>query len=354
MRNRVLVWGLSNHRAGTEAVIYNYVTHAPGVMFDYLCYEAPESYADLFDGTGSRYFVIPIKIKHPVANWRALKRFMSEHASEYSAVWVNLNDISNIDILIQAKKHGIPRRIVHMHNSGLPDSFITKTFSKLNWNTCLQLATDRWACSKAAGDFLYGNLSYRIIPNAVDSEACAFDGGKRVAVRQQWGIEGKFVIGSVGRLVAQKNQRLLVRILPDIIARRENAVLMIVGEGELRDELERLSIENNVQDNVIFVGVQKDMQAYLSAFDVFAFPSLYEGLSLSLLEAQFNGLPCVVSDGVSQETFISRNVDVEPLKTSSCWVDALIRAARLNDCLIIDKAKSFTLNYLEQIAPTLF
>lgn len=354
MGDRVLVWGLSNHRAGTEAVIYNYVTHAPDTKFDFLCYEAPENYQDLFEGTDNSYYVIPIKIKHPLANWRAMRTFMKEHAGDYSTVWVNLNDTSNIDILIEAERYGIPRRITHVHNAGLPDVFITKLFSKLNWNRCLRLATDYWACSKAAGDFFYGDLAYRVIPNAVDSKARAYDEKKRELVRAEWNLDGKYVIGTVGRLVEQKNQGLLINVLPGILARRPNAALLIVGEGDLRKELEVRASELGIEDRVIFAGSQQDMQAYYSAFDVFAFPSIYEGLSLSLLEAQFNGLPCVVSDGVSSETFISRNIQVIPTNDESRWTRALLGASRGQAPLIEDLARKYTLESIKGLAPSLF
>lgn len=354
MRNRVLVWGLSNNRAGTEAVIYNYVSHLPNVSFDFLCYEAPENFHDLFDGTDNSYYVIPVKKKHPIANWCALRSFMKEHSNEYSAVWANLNDLSNIDILVQAKRCGIPRRITHIHSAGLPDVFVTKFFSKLNYRKCLRLTTDRWACSKAAGDALYGSMAYRIIPNAVDAKGHAFDAAKRDEVRTRWGIKDRFVIGTVGRLSKEKNHRLLIDSLPEILIRHPDAVLMLVGDGALHNDLEDQARQLGVNNSVLFVGSQKDVQAYLSAFDVFAFPSLYEGLSLSLLEAQFNGLPCVVSDGVSREAFISTNLRVVSLDDEPAWSSAISDARRLPDSLDVERAQRFTFDYIEEVAPTLF
>lgn len=354
VRNRVLVWGLSNNRAGTEAVINNYVTHIPNVAFDFLCYEEPRNYHHLFEGTNNSYYVIPVKIKHPIKNWFALRSFMKEHGGEYRALWANLNDISNIDVLVQAKKCGIPRRIVHIHNAGLPKVFVTKLFSKLNFKKCLSLATDRWACSRAAGDFLFGNLPYRVIPNAVDAKGRSFDSNKRSKIRDDWELRDRFVIGTVGRLADQKNQRMLIELMPKIISQRSDAALMLVGDGALRLELQSLASKLGVSDRVIFTGPQEDMQAYYSAFDVFAFPSFYEGLSLSLLEAQFNGLPCVVSDGVSHETFITSNILIAPLDNRSLWISAICNAKREANSLITERAQKFTFEHVEQIAPALF
>lgn len=351
---RILVWGLSNNRAGTEAVIDNYASRVNGVTFDFLCYEAPLNYKNLFEGTSNRYYVIPIKIKHPFSYWKAIRSFFNKRKNYYDAVWINLNDLSNIDVLKLSYRLGIPRRIVHVHNSSLPNILITKVFSKLNWKKCLRLATDRWACSLSAGDFFFGDLPYRVVPNAVNSTSCAYDRTKRKDVRCRLGIQDRFVIGSVGRLVEQKNQRQLIEILPGLIQRRKDSILVIVGEGELHKDLAHLARRLGVDDYVIFAGSQQDIQSYLSAFDVFALPSHYEGLSLSLLEAQFNGLPCIVSDGVSGEAFISRSLQVVPLHDKEGWITALCQAERKPGQLIENVSAQYTLSHLSEVASTLF
>ena len=352
---RVLVWGLSNNRAGTEAVIYNYVKHIPDVAFDFLCYEEPLVFSDLFTSdTQNRYFVIPVKIQHPFAYTRALRKFMKQYGHEYCTLWFNVNDISNIDLLIHAKRYGIKRRITHMHNSQMPDIFITKFFSKLNWKRCLELTTDRWACSDSAGRFLYSSLDYKVIPNMVDIQSRLFDLQKRESIRNQLALQDSWIIGTVGRLANQKNQVFLIRLLPQILEKNPQAKIMLVGEGELRDELGSLACQLGAEEHVIFAGSQSDIQAYLSAFDVFAFPSLYEGLSLSILEAQFNGLPCVISDGVGEESVISFNTKTISLNDPDAWVEALLQGNRDNNALIQEKAQLYDLAYVDSIASNLF
>lgn len=354
-RSRVLVWGLSNNRAGTEMVIYNYVKHAPSISFDFLCYDEPLSFSDLFEeGSPHRYFVIPVKIKHPFAYMRALNAFMREHGSEYSALWFNVNEISNIDLLIYAKRYGIERRITHMHNSEIPDVFITKLFSKLNWRRCLALTTDRWACSDSAGSFLYRGLPYTVIPNMVNAEGCAFSPTKRKDIRARWSFGGSLVIGTVGRLAHQKNHEFLLRLMPSVLEKCRNAKLMIVGDGPLREDLTHLADELGLGDHVVFTGSQPDVQAFLSAFDVYAFPSFYEGLSLSILEAQFNGLPCVMSSGVGEESVISSNVAVVSLDKPQKWVSALLDADRKENTLIVGKAEKYDLGHIDEVASALF
>lgn len=353
MKNRILVWGLSNNRAGTEAVIYNYVSRIKDISFDFLCYEEPLNYSDLFEGTKNRYYVIPLKIKHPISYRINLKKFMKIHHAEYSTVWCNINDVSNIDLLILAKKYGIKRRIVHMHNSRIPDVFITQLFSKLNWRKCLKLATDKWACSEEAGRFLYGLLPFKVIPNMVNAGACVFDVEKRTRLRGELGLGDSYVIGNVGRLDVQKNQQFLIKILPILLKINPKIKLLFVGEGPLREELQGLAYTMGVSEEVVFCGTQSDIQGYLSVFDVFAFPSLYEGLSLSILEAQFNGLPCIISEGVGEESIISNGTTIIELKNEKKWIETLLKFTR-DDVILNNFASRFDIANIDSVIDEMF
>lgn len=354
MRKRVLVWGLTNNRAGTETVITTYVKASENIIFDFLCYDEPTNYSYLFDGTENEYFVIPIKIQHPLANKKAINEFMKERGHLYSSLWFNVNEISNIDLLKLAKKYNIPQRITHVHNSSFPNVFITKLFSKLNWHKCLELSTDYWACSEEAGRFLFREKPFRVIPNLIDAEHRRFSEEKRRAIRRRYQIEDSFVIGVIGRLAVQKNVTFLISLLPKLMELKPSVVLMLVGSGSMLSILDELAKDLGVEDSVIFAGSQEDIQGYLSAFDVYAMPSLYEGLGISNLEAQFNGLPCVVSDGVGEKSTISSNVKVASLDNEFAWIDALLSARREEGALIEEKAKLYRLGRAQEVVSTMF
>lgn len=351
---RVLVWGLSNNRAGTEAVIVNYVRNMPEVDFDFLCYEAPLNYEDLFEQGRNRYFVLPIKIQHPVAFARVLKAHMNRYAHEYSALWCNVNDVSNIDVLKLAARHNIPKRIVHMHNAGIPDRLITKAFTRINKKQCLMLATEYWACSREAGKYLYGNREFRIIPNMIDAEKVVFNESSRRRIREEYGIASSFVVGTLGRMADQKNQRFLIEILPRLLDRDPSCKLVIVGNGPLEADLKKLATEKDVWSHVLFVGAQEDVQGWLSAFDVFAMPSLYEGLPVALLEAQFNGLPCVLSSGISEESIISASAKRIDLSNQGDWINDVIGATRNDFSMLSDRAACFDFKKNRSFLMTLF
>lgn len=354
MRDRVLVWGLSNNRAGTEAVISNYASRAKGVLFDYLCYENPVRYNHLLQEAGGRAFVIPIKIKHPIKYYCALRSFFAEHGHEYYALWFNINDMSNIDLLEFAAKCGIERRITHFHNDNIPDVLITKFFSRINRSRCLRLTTDRWACSTAAGRFAYGDdTPFRLIPNAVDANRVSFSESKRKQVRDELCLADSFVIGNIGRFAVQKNQQFLIRLMPAILKTKKNAKLLLVGEGELREDLVALAARLGVEQDVLFAGTQEDVQGYLSAMDVFAFPSLYEGFGLSLLEAQFNKVPCIVSSAINDEVRISSDLRYLELDEGE-WVSALLSTFSRPSELVPYRANQYDLRNLGELSGRLF
>lgn len=349
---KILVWGLSNNRAGTEAVIVNYASRARDVSFDYLCYEVPAAHWAKLDQNDSRYFVIPTKIKNPISNARALRTFMKQHASEYDALWFNVNEASNIDLLKLAARYSIPQRIVHMHSSKLANSLLTRVFHNMNRNKIIELATDCWACSKEAAEFLWKDGEVRVVPNLVDVESVVFSQEKRDTLRGRLGLENSFAVGFAGRLSCEKRPEFLIQLLPLLLKQNPSTKLVYVGEGELEHELRALSESLGVSSAIVFAGVQKDMQAFYSAFDVYAQPSRYEGLSVSILEAQFNGLACVVSDGVSKETDISMDIHHVSTQNREDWVTALMQGSRSNS--ILPHAKKYDARYADELIANLF
>ena len=354
---RILVWGLSNNRAGTEAVIEAYVRAADpqNYCFDFLCYDDPVNYCGLFsEDSHNRVFKLPVKIAHPLKHRAALAAFMDEHASEYDAVWFNANDISNIDILVAAEKKGIEHRILHSHNGNIPKRFITRLFSKINSKKAKQIVTQRWACSQAAGAFMFEGEDFVVIPNLVDAKKFAFDQAARKRIRSHYDWQDDLIIGTVGRLSEQKNQAFLIELFPQVIERLPNAKLVIIGEGPLHASLETLVASHNLEDRVVLLPAQDNIEEFLSAFDCYAFPSLYEGLSLAALEAQFNGLPCVMSDGVSLETQISDTTRFVSLADPEAWIDALCEAERVEGSLIPEKAQAFDAANIKEVAKSMF
>ena len=161
--------------------------------------------------------------------------------------------------------------------------------------------------------------------NAIDTNKFIYNKDIRRQKRKELNIENKFVVGHVGRFHPQKNHDFIIDIFKELNEKRKNSVLLLVGDGELRQSIENKVKELNLLDKVIFTGVRDDIPELLQSMDVFVFPSLYEGLPVTLIEAQATGLPCIVSDTITHEAIISSNIQSVSLqKSAEEWADKIL------------------------------
>lgn len=325
---KVLVVGIGCGYGGTETVVSRFV----GAMSDRFAFDTfsdvPLKQAEYSEGDNN-IVRIPAKRKSPFSYAIQIRRFFKQHAHEYSAIWFNANSFSNITPLKLAAKYGIQKRIVHFHNTEVLGNVINRFLTDVHRDSVKHLSTKRLACSIEAGRFAYGESEFSVVPNAFDLASFGFSSENRFDVRKELSISDKdFVIGTVGRLAEQKNQSLLIRIMPQILHKRPNAKLVIVGEGPLKDTLKKETLSLGVQDKVIFTGARTDISRILSSFDVFVFPSRFEGLGISLVEAQANGLPCVISDQIPSFAVVSDSVLIRSLSDDLSWADAIQNLSR--------------------------
>ena len=341
---RILVFGITENSGGVESFLLNCYRkiNRETIQFDFL----GNSYGQMVGekelrSLGGRTFHIIARSKNPLLYRKQLDRLFREHASEWSAVWVNVCSLANIDYLKAAKKYGIQKRIIHSHNSRNMDGKLRGLLHARNRKTVDRYATDFWACSEEAAKWFYRDdlmPKVKIIHNAIDPEMYAFSPEKRVAVRKSLSIgEGTFVIGNVGRLHFQKNQTFAVKIFREYLKKDPDSLLVLVGGGEDEELLRRQS--QDIRDKVVFAGVQTDVQGWLSAFDFFLFPSLFEGLGIAALEAQANGLPVLASKGaVPKEVKVNDNCSFCSLRSSpAVWAEKIRKAARITDYNSIKK-----------------
>lgn len=239
-------------------------------------------------------------------------------------------------ILSNAKRHGVPIRIAHAHNTSFGQVYTLKrrAYEWLMRKLILQNATDLLGCSTDACKFVFGDGCMNdprcsVMYNGFDVDAFAYNKCNGDAIRKQYGIEDKLVVGHVGRFEEQKNHTQLVEQFAAIKKRREDAVLLCVGRGSLMAEIRAKCEKLGVSDSVIFAGAQKDTPSYYSAMDVFLFPSLYEGLGSVLIEAQANGLHVVTSKTVVPgDIDVTGNATFVPLKApADAWAEAVLAAA---------------------------
>lgn len=347
MTKKVLVFGMTENPGGVESVIMNYYRNIDlkRVHFDFLCnsYE-PIAYEDELTSNGSKCFHFVARSKNPIKYHKELKTFFKKHADEYSAIWVNVCSLANIDYLKLAKKYGISKRIIHSHNSENMDSKLRGKLHEYNKKRLWKYATDFWACSEEAAKWFYDKKLLKkvvIIKNAIDINRVSFDEKKRQHYREKINAKDRFVIGNVGRLHFQKNQSFLIDIFNDYLKEDPTAICILIGDGEDKHKLINKVKQYGIEDRVLFLGVQSDVQGWLSAMDLFLFPSLFEGLPVAPLEAQGNGVPVLASEGIMPyELKINDNFLFFSLKKSSKeWADEISTIKEKLPRLSVDKTR---------------
>lgn len=243
-----------------------------------------------------------------------------------------------------AAKNGVKCRVTHSHTTQnkVNGSFILKLYEKVMRYLIIKYSTHYAACSKAAGNYLFGEKLFKregiIIKNGIDAEKYKFNCDIRRIIRKDLNISDYFVIGYVGHLAAVKNLNFLLDVFNQIHMLNPSSVLLLVGDGNERIKLENKIKEYGLEANVIMTGNIANVNEMLSAMDVFAFPSLFEGLGMALIEAQANGLPCIVSDTVPDDTFITDLIKTISLNnTTEFWADTIINAKRNNSSIYWEK-----------------
>lgn len=246
--------------------------------------------------------------------------FFDKH-SEYKIIHSHLDSCANIHLRI-AKKHGLIT-IAHAHNTdeGVGIKAFVKKILKVNFNSCCDY---KFGCSDAANKWLYNDESSVVLKNGIDSEKYIFDVEKRQKYINEFDVGNKTVIGSVARFSHQKNHMYMLDVFAEYNKINRDSLLLLVGDGELKDQITEKVKENNVSDSVIFAGVRSDVSSLLNLFDVFLMPSFYEGLPVSVIEAQASGLKCLLSDTISNEVDITGNVEFMSLEASpQKWAEKL-------------------------------
>lgn len=298
-------------RAGLETMLMNHyrAIDRGEVQFDFLTHRQQRgAYEDEIEALGGRVYRAPrLYPQHAISYRRFMRHFFVEH--HYPVVHSHI-DAMSLFPLAAARSAGVAVRIAHSHNDSVDRDakYPVKEWAR---KRLPDVATHYWACSESAGSFLFGedNLSkVHIIKNAIELEKFRFDQAARRSVRSELGIaDNQLVIGHVGRFSAVKNHSFLVGLLAELRSEGEDAALVLVGDGELRKEIETEVGRRGLSNYVHFLGLRSDVEVILQGFDAFVFPSIHEGIPLALIEAQASGVPVVTSESVSEEALVLSN-----------------------------------------------
>lgn len=318
----------SMNRGGAETFIMNVYRHInrDKVQFDFLLETKKEgAYNKEILALGGKIFFYVSRKENIFKNKESLESFFKKH-SEYKIVHQHASSQSNIEPLKAAQKAGVPVRILHSHSTRQGGSKIHRYIHKYNQVVYKNTATRHFACSDLAGKWMYGKREFEIINNGIDISKFNYDPQKRVEMREMMGIKPKqFVVGHVGRFSEVKNHKFIIEIFKEIVKKDPLAVLVLVGDGELKYQIQTKVHKLEMNSNVKFIGAVDNPEFYLQAMDVFVFPSFYEGFPVTLVEAQASGLPCFISNHITKSVKICDNVFYEDINDDPIvWAENIL------------------------------
>ncbi len=303
------------------------------VQFDFLVHTDKEGqYSEEIRRLGGRIYSVPrFRVINILAYRRALKKFFGEH-SDYAAVHGHMTSTASIYLPI-AKRAGAGMTIAHARSAGV-DRGIKGIVTKLVRYPLKYRADYCFTCSAEAGEAVYGRKWIEkgrvwTIPNAIDTQRFQYNPAVREAVRAELGLTGRFVVGHIGRFGFMKNHKYLIEVFASLCRMRDDAVLVLIGKGELEDSIREQVRNLGLEDRVQFLGSRLDVEQYYQAFDYFVFPSTFEGLPGSVAEAQASGLRCLVSDKVTREVALTDLVTYKSIKEpADNWAAEIMRNAK--------------------------
>lgn len=339
--------------SGVMSVIMNYYRHIDRetVQFDFLCFipdrnSSADSHAEEIKRLGGRIYFVD----KPGSSFRSVKQlysFFRVHAGDYT--WLHNHEVYLTFLLRPiSKRYGLEKFIVHCHATKYSDKPLNAV---RNGILCLPIRfmnVERFACSEAAGKFLYGDKMVNagkvfIMHNAIDCEKFRFRPEVRERLRKEMGFEGKFVIGHVGRFERQKNHEFLLNVFRSFLEFNPDSLLLLIGNGSLEESIHRSN--RDIEEHIVFLGQRNDVYEWYQAMDVLWLPSFYEGFPVVALEAQASGLVCILSEAISCEANVTDKVLYLSLnKSPKSWAEKITKfinnklVTRTDDWKLLKKA----------------
>ncbi|MBR5116188.1 MAG: glycosyltransferase, partial [Lachnospiraceae bacterium] len=287
--------------------------------------------ADDFDeeilSLGGRIYALPRMgfargLAGPIAYRKACERFFDTHMNTWRVVQGHMTSTAAF-YLAAAKRSGVPVTVAHARSAGTDPGlkgFLTKTmrrpltdpgFLVRDGNGRKVPAIDHcFACSHEAAKAVFGERPVTVLPNAIDVEEFRYSEEKREKIRRELGLGDGFAIGHVGTFRYAKNHEFLLHVFRRYLeeGRDRNSILLLIGNGDLMPDVKKQAEELGIADRLIFTGLRTDVADCYQAMDAFAFPSRYEGLPGSVVEAQTAGLPCLISDRITRDVDVTDRI----------------------------------------------
>lgn len=296
------------------------------IQFDFLVHHEKKGiFEEEIETLGGKIYRIPFVTK--VGHTRYIKELNNFFKNNnYSIVHSHYNTMSGL-ILRAAKKNKIKTRIAHSHTTDPKYKLLASIYKRYSKFFINRVSTHRFACSELAGKWLYGeNSEFKVIKNGIVAKNYIYNEKKRIVIREKLELKNnEIVLGHIGRFDELKNQKFLIEVFKSLNNLKSNYKLFLIGDGKLRKEMQEKVKDMKLEDKVIFLGLRKDIPDLLQAFDLFVFPSITEGLPVTLIEAQASGLKCFISDSITKEVDLGCNLlnFISLQKTSEEWANII-------------------------------
>lgn len=341
---KIIEYGaLTSTKGGIESYIIAQLRHINKDKFqiDFLVPNEQEklAYEDEIINLGSKIYRSYIRWKNSFfGHYYTLYKFFKEHKGEYDVAVGNYLDLQNINFLIMAKIYGVKAEIAHAHaGENLKKNWKRNLLVKINRFLLYFIVDYLYSCSQEAGKWMFGNKLWKkkkhfIIENSVETKKFLFDINKRRYLRNLYNVEDALVVGHTGRFAEEKNHNFIIDIFYELVKQEKNVYLFLIGDGILRSKIEKKVKELELNNRVFILGERNDVNELLNMMDIFLFPSKTEGLGISLVEAQINGLYCFTSKDVVPNSvkFTDRLNFISLNKDAIYWANEILRVSKKN------------------------
>ena len=329
---KIICFGVSNIAGGIENVVSGMYEYIPRDKYkiDFVTFFPSIYKEEELKKGGSVIYYLTARGTDYRRHHQEVKEFFKNHGREYDCLWLNCATLSSGHIVKEAKRAGISKIVLHGHAAGLEVSHPLKRIyhiflHKINQYRLMAYQPIKIACSKASGEFFYGKRPCIILENGVEIEEFTFSKEAREQLRNKYKIEeDRQLIGVGARFVPVKNLFFLLEVFAAYHSKYKESMLVLIGTGQLEDQLKECVRELGLEEDVLFTGYQKDMARYLSMLDIYTLPSLIEGYPVSAIEAQCSGLYGIISERVTGEVIkTDRFLHISIDHGVDRWVQAL-------------------------------
>lgn len=322
MEKRLLVILASLNTGGAETFMMKIFRSLPeGYKLDFIVSAKSGFYEKEVMELGGRIFRVPLRTKQPIKTFKAIYDVVRKN--HYTHILKLCDTPIGVYDLLAAKLGGAKVLCVRSCNAGSSNSKLGRLVNDL-LRPLLNFITDvKIAPSRLAAEFTFGKAEVeagkvKFIHNGVDLHVYKYDEDNRRKIRSEFSIaDEQLIVGHIGRFNQQKNHKFLIEVFAEVLKQQPNALLMLVGDGERKSEIKEQINALGIYKFVIFTGVRSDVPALLSGMDVFVFPSFYEGMPNTVIEAQATGLPCVIADTITEEAGVTDCVHFKSLRDSA-------------------------------------